>query len=129
MDALCKQHAALEAKAGQRQKEIDSTHEGLEQLTEALNATAQGITKASADVDAMGPIAGEVSAIKALQDELKVCVELSFLSCSLLWAWGCCMQVSTNVCLYRHVSLKELLFTFPVWVFLSCLVWYNQSLC
>ena len=119
MDALCKQHAALEAKAGQRQKEIDSTHKGLEQLTEALNATAQGITKASADVDAMGPIAGEVSAIKALQDELKVCVELRFLSCSLLWPWGCCMPVSTNACLYRRMSPKELLFMFPI-CFLLC---------
>ena len=101
MDALCKQHAALEAKAGQRQKEIDSTHKGLEQLTEALNATTQGITEASADVDAMGPIAGEVPAIKALQDELKVCVELRFLSRSLLLARGCCMQVSTDLCVCR----------------------------
>ena len=76
VDALCRQHAALKAKAGQRQKEIASGQKGLEQLTEALNAAAQGITKASADVDAMSPIAGEVTAIKALQDELKVCVEL-----------------------------------------------------
>ena len=84
MDALSKQHAALQAKASQRQKDIDSSQQGMEELTKALNTVRQGVTKAAADVDAMGPTAGEVAAIKDLQDELKVCYFRCFVLVQLL---------------------------------------------
>ncbi|KAL8599003.1 hypothetical protein ACOMHN_006812 [Nucella lapillus] len=71
VDALSKQHAALRDKALQRQKDIERSRQGLEELTQSLNAARQGITQATADVDSMGPTAGEVTAIKALQEELK----------------------------------------------------------
>ncbi|KAK7099742.1 hypothetical protein V1264_022800 [Littorina saxatilis] len=71
VEALHKQHAALKAKAEQRQKEIASGQKGLEELTQALNAVQQGFTKATTDMDSMDPIAGEVGAIKAMQEQLK----------------------------------------------------------
>lgn len=72
VETLCKQHALLKDRATNRQKDISDSHTALEKLTEALNAMQHGIAKASASLDAIGPVAGDVAALKALQDELKV---------------------------------------------------------
>jgi hypothetical protein len=81
VEALRRQHAGLKTKAGQRQKDIAESQKGLNKLTDGLNAVQKAIGQAAATVDAMGPIAGDVGAIKKLQDQLKVCTG----------GWGVCV--------------------------------------
>lgn len=72
VEALSNQHASLTERATQRQSDVVANQHSIQHLTQALNLVWGDIDKASSTLDAMGPAGGNVTTVKALQEELKV---------------------------------------------------------